>query len=339
MSYAFTDLDSGEEKVLVCTGDTLFVNDVGRTDFGGVNKRKEWSEALYDSIHNKLLPLGDHVILCPAHGEGSVCGGNIADREWSTLGLERLTNPLLQESKKMFVEYKTKEHHEYMPYFRTMEKYNVEGAPFVGEIPEPKAFTPKEFREKMDEGAVIVDTRSPIAFAGGHIKFSYNIPMKRLAMIGWFLPCETPLLLIASNQTNLDYVNKSLLQIGYDNVRGYLKDGLDSWSKTGYPFEHVGLLTVTELKAKLEAGEPWNLLDVRSKEEYEEGHIKDIKHIYVGVLEKHLNEVSKKGPIVVICKTGKRSAIASSILLRAGYSNVYNLLGGMEAWKTVEDSL
>ena len=90
ISVAVTDLETSNKPVLVCTGDTLFVNDVGRTDFGGASLRKAWSENLYNSIHNKLLPLGDHVVLCPAHGSGSVCGGGIAEREISTLGMERL---------------------------------------------------------------------------------------------------------------------------------------------------------------------------------------------------------------------------------------------------------
>jgi len=103
------------------------VNDVGRTDFGG-DQRRAWSENLYESIFKKLMPLGDHVVLCPAHGSGSVCGGHIADREVSTLGLERLLNPLLQRSKEEFVDFKVEEHHEYAPYFRMMEKLASERA-------------------------------------------------------------------------------------------------------------------------------------------------------------------------------------------------------------------
>jgi len=187
VSYAVTDLDSGEEPVLVCTGDTLFVNDVGRTDLAGPERRHDWSEKLYDSIFNKLLPLGDHVILCPAHGSGSVCGSRIAERELSTLGLERLINPVLQMSKEEFVKLKVEEHHEYAPYFRMMEKYNVKGAPFIGCGPNLKALKPKEFKEKLDEGAVVVDTRPPPAFGAGHIKGSYSLALKRLGLGGWVL--------------------------------------------------------------------------------------------------------------------------------------------------------
>ncbi|UCD73342.1 MAG: MBL fold metallo-hydrolase, partial [Candidatus Bathyarchaeota archaeon] len=142
VSYAVSDLASGEHTIMVFTGDTLFVNDTGRTDFGGPEKRSDWSENLYNSIHNKLLPLGDHVVICPAHGSGSVCGVGIADREVSTLGAEKLMNPLLQMTREEFIEYKVNEEQHYIPYFRMMEKYNVEGASFIGYGPNPKALTP-----------------------------------------------------------------------------------------------------------------------------------------------------------------------------------------------------
>ena len=142
ISIAVTDLETGSQPILVCTGDALFVNDVGRTDFGGASNRKAWSENLYDSIHNKLLPLGDHVVLCPAHGSGSVCGGGIAERELSTLGMERLENPLLQLCNEEFVQTKVEEHHEYAPYFKMMEFFNVKGAPFLGASQKPVAFNP-----------------------------------------------------------------------------------------------------------------------------------------------------------------------------------------------------
>ena len=97
-SYVVIDLETGDDPVLVCTGDTLFIGDAGRTDFGGLENREKWSTWLYESIYEKILPLGDHVLICPAHGSGSVCGARIANREDSTLGAEKLMNPWLQMS-------------------------------------------------------------------------------------------------------------------------------------------------------------------------------------------------------------------------------------------------
>jgi hydroxyacylglutathione hydrolase len=333
MSYTVTDLKSGDEPVLVCTGDTLFVNDVGRTDFGGPEARRAWSENLYHSIFHKLLPLGDHVILCPAHGSGSVCGGGIADREWSTLGLERRMNPLLQLSKDEFIERKVNEHHEYAPYFRLMEKYNVEGAPFIGAGPKPIALSPKAFQEKMKEGAPVIDIRTPIAFHNAYIKDSLNIPRKRLSQTGWIIPYHTPILLIVDTKADLDYTAISLARIGYDNIIGYLGKGLNSWLEAGKPKESSGLLSVHELQERIVAGEQLTLLDVRSKDEWEKGRIAGSIRIYVGLLEKRLKEVPIGYPVVVICKSENRSSLAASLLLRDGRKNIFNLLGGITAWQ------
>ena len=325
-------LDSGEEPVLVCTGDTLFVNDVGRTDFGGEQKRA-WSEDLYDSIFNKLLPLGDHVVICPAHGSGSVCGVRIADREVSTLGIERLMNPFLQMSKEEFIEYKVKEHHEYAPYFRKMEVYNVEGAPFVGVGPKPRALKPTEFKEKIDKGSIVVDTRPPPSFGAGHIKGSYNLVLKRLGLAGWVLPYDKPLLLLLGDKSQLYTVARSLVSIGYDNIEGYLVPSIVSWYRSALPLERLDMMTVTEFKERLDVEEDWMILDVRSRDEWDEGHIDRSKNVYVGLLKDRFEDVPKDRKVAIVCKTGTRSSFASSILQRYGYVNITNILGGMDAWK------
>ncbi|MFA5367863.1 MAG: MBL fold metallo-hydrolase, partial [Dehalococcoidia bacterium] len=99
MSYVVYDVSYVKTPIMVFTGDTLFIGDVGRTDFGGRDNIERMSSSQHDSIFNRILPLGDSVILCPAHGAGSLCGANIADRDESTLGFERLNNPMLQMSR------------------------------------------------------------------------------------------------------------------------------------------------------------------------------------------------------------------------------------------------
>jgi len=332
MSYAVADLATGGGTVMVFTGDTLFVGDTGRTDFGGPEKRREWSESLYNSIYGKLLPLGDHVVLCPAHGSGSVCGGGIADREVSTLGAERLMNPLLQMTREEFIDHKVKEDHHYTPYFRMMEKYNVEGAPFVGCGPNPKALTAKEFKEKVEAGGVVVDTRPPPSFGAGHIKGSYSISAARLGMGGWVLPYDKPLLLVLGGQDELDYVARSLSRMGYDNIGGYLTGTIASWYLNALPIERFNLITAPDLKEMMEKDENLLVVDVRSLDEYNGGHIDCCKHLYAGLVEQHADEIPKDRPVALICKSGTRSGFASSMLLRMGYTNVYNVLGGMTSW-------
>jgi hydroxyacylglutathione hydrolase len=333
MSYAVVDRETGEDNVLVFSGDTLFINDVGRTDFGGKSKREEWSRNLYQSIHEKLLPLGDQVVLCPAHGSGSVCGERIANREISTIGAERKMNPLLQLSEEEFVEHKVKETHHYVPYFKLMEKLNVEGAPPVGSGPNPPPLSPLEVQKLMEGGAVMADTRPPPSFGAGHIPGSYSLPVARLIMGGYVMPHDKPILITLGNQEHLDSVTRSLVRIGYDNLGGYLRGTIASWYKEGLPMETVSLMTVTEFKEELDKGNDWTVIDVRNEDEYAQGHIENSLNIYAGTIGEHHNEVPRNNPTAIICKTGTRSSFACSVLLRKGFKNLHNVLGGMDAWK------
>ena len=330
-SYAVTDLETGKEPILVCTGDSLFIGDTGRTDFGGPENRVKWSTWLYESIHEKLLPLGDHVLICPAHGSGSVCGSKIANREDSTLGAEKLMNPWLQLSREEFVKQKTEEHHNYAPYFKKIEVYNLEGAPEYGLGPTVKALSPGEFERMLNIGAVVVDTRSPPSFASGYIKGSYNVSMSRLGMAGWVLPYNKPILLILGNLSELDETVTSLARIGYDNIVGYMKPSIVSWYLTARPIERLGTLTAPELKEKLD-NEDWTVLDVRSIEEYESGHIERSINLYAGLLWDNLDKIPRDKPIALICKSGTRSGFGSSILLKHGLEKIYNVMGGMTSW-------
>jgi hydroxyacylglutathione hydrolase len=333
MSYAVIDLPSGEATVMMFTGDALFVGDVGRTDLYGPEEAPRLASNLYDSIFNKLLPLGDGVILYPAHGAGSVCGMNIADRDESTLGIERVQNPLLQKSRDDFIRYKVDEQPERPHYFRQMEKYNLEGPPLLRCMPLPSPLTPSEFKEETEKGAVVVDTSEPAAFGGAHIKGAHSIWLEGLPVFaGWVLPYDRPILLVLEDHSHLDRAVRYLIRVGYDHIIGYLKDGTEGWYNTGFPTESLPLLSVHQLKDKIDRGEELLVLDTRGQDEWESGHIKGAFHIYVGHLEQRLAEVPRDKPVAVICNVGHRAGLGASILLRAGYQEVYNVLGSVKAW-------
>lgn len=334
MSYVLSDLLSGDKPVMVFTGDALFIGDVGRTDFYGPNEAVRLAGDLYDSIFNKILPLGDGVILCPAHGAGSVCGGNISKRDKSTLGIERFQNSVLQLDRQEFIEYKLAEHHEYPSYFKQMEKYNLEGPPLLDKIPIPPPLTPAEFKDAIEHGAVVVDTRTPPAFGGAHIKSSYSIWLGGLpAYAGWVLSYEKPILLVLESSDQQDKAVRYLVRLGYDNIAGYLKSGIEAWYDSGFTVEHLGLSTIHDLKKRLDHQEDLVILDVRDENEWRQGHIKDALHIYVGQIERRLNEIPHDRPITIVCNVGHLASLAASILLRAGYTNVCcDVLGSMTAW-------
>jgi hydroxyacylglutathione hydrolase len=334
MSYVLTDLPTGKAPVILFSGDALFVGDAGRTDLYGSEEADRLASSLYDSLFHKILPLGDGVILCPAHGAGSVCGGHIADRDESTIGIEKVQNQVLQlKDKSEFIKYKTGEKHERPYYFRQMEKYNLEGPPILGYLTVPQPMTVSEFQKEIQDGAIVVDTREPAAFGGTHIKDAYSIWLNGLPIFaGWVLGYDKPVLLVLEDEEHLATAVNYLIRIGYDNIKGYLKGGTQAWYNAGLPMEDLSLLSVYKLKDMIDRGDDFMILDTREDNEWQNGHVEGAYHIYVGQLEKRLSEVPRDKPIAVMCKTGHRASLAASILLRAGYKNIFNVLGSIMAW-------
>ena len=333
ISYAVIDTESENHTVAVFTGDLLFVGDVGRTDFLGSSMTPVMAGKMYDSITTRILPLGEDVVVYPAHGSGSVCGGRIREREVSTLGIEKATNPMLKLNREEFIGRKVAEHHETPPYFKKMEAYNLEGPPILGGLPTPPLLDPSQFKQLVDDGALVVDTRSPVAFGGGHIAGSYSLPPKRLSNVGWVLSYETPILLVTENVADLDFAIRNLIRLGFDRIEGYLIKGVESWYKEGLPVEKVDLMTVQDLRRQLSTQSDLTILDVRRQNEWDEGHIAGSTHIYLGHLQKEANSLSPQKPIAVICKTGTRSSFGASILLKQRFKQVSNCLGGIDAWR------
>jgi hydroxyacylglutathione hydrolase len=334
VSYVLTDLLTGRAPIMVFTGDTLFIGDVGRTDLYGAGEVERLASNLFDSLFNKLIPLGDSVILCPAHGSGSICGGHIAERDESSIGIERVQNPILQlTEKRVFIKRKLAEKFVRPYYFSQMEKYNMEGPPLLGRLPLPQPLSAKEFQQEMQAGSVVVDTREPAAFGGTHIKDAYSIWLDGLpGFAGWVLDYDKPILLVFEDEEHLETAVSYLVRLGYDRIKGYLKGGTEGWYNAGLPTENLSLISVNKLKEKLDSGEDIMVLDTREDREWEEGHVEGAYHIFVGYLEKRMAEVPRNKPVAVMCKTGHRAGLAASILQRAGYTNISNVLGSIVAW-------
>lgn len=332
-SYAVYDTSTGPEAVMVFTGDALFVGDTGRIDMYGPDLSKQNANNLYNSLFNKLLPLGDQCIVLPAHGAGSVCGADINDRELSTIGLERLQNRALQlRDKDEFIQFKLNEHHYYSPYFKKMEEYNLNGPPLLKNLPRFKPLLPGKFKKELERGGIVVDTRNPASFGSAHIKDSYNIWLKGLpSHAGWVLPYDKPLLLVVENFANLKKAYKYLLRIGYDNIKGYLVGGIIAWYSNHFPTETIKTITADTLKNQLDNNEDIFLIDVRSPPELKKGYIEQAKNIYVGEIKDNINKIPKDKPIVTVCGNGARASMAASILKKHGFE-IMNVLGSMKAW-------
>lgn len=330
MSYLLHDPDG--HPWIVFTGDTLFAGDVGRVDLPGVDRKEEMAHLLYDSLFNKLLPLGDEVIVCPAHGAGSVCGNTIAERVWTTIGLERRSNPALQHKDEAnFVE-NVATVMERPPYFRRMERLNLEGPPLLGTLPAPTPLKPGAFAERMRE-AIVLDTRMETGFGAAHVPDALSIWAGGLASFaGWFLPYDRPLLLVSEGEDSTPVV-RTLIRLGYDELAGALAGGMLAWHMSGRASAAVEVVTAQALCRRLEQGADAWILDVRSEEELEnEGEVADAHHVHITQLSDHLDVVRRDRPIYVFCGSGLRSMVGASVLQRAGVKDVHVVLGGTKAW-------
>lgn len=337
ISIVYSDVAFSDDPLGVFTGDALFIGDVGRTDFYP-ERAEEVAGMLYDSIFQKILPLGEHLLLWPAHGAGSVCGSGIAERNFSTLGYERKHNPVLQKTDRAeFIRFKVNEEHFLPPYFRQMEKYNLEGAPPLDYLPIPQPLSPDEFARAVEGGMHVIDIRSPEAFAGAHVPKSFSLPLEMLpAFGGMFLPYGQPLGLIVEEYSQIDEAVRGLTRIGYDQVVGFLAGGLRAWETSGRRYDRIEAIQIADLEQRLDDGDQFTLVDVRSKEEFESGHLRTALHIYVGELPSKFEQIPGGRPITAYCRSGDRATVAAALLKRRGMEQVEVCLGSMSACSHVK---
>lgn len=332
-------VDDSDAPWGVFTGDALFVGETGRTDLPDPAKTGANAGALYDAIHAKIAPLGDHVLLWPAHGAGSVCGGNIADRDQSTLGFEKTYNPVFTMTRDEFASHKVRERLPRPPYFATMERWNLEGGRPLETTPSAVPVLPPEAFERAAQAGLVVDVREPEAFASGHVPGSVNVWMGGLPVFGgWIADAGTRLYLVLARDEDLAEAVLHLARIGIDGVGGILGGGFEAWRDAGMPMARTGIVTPRELA---DAGAGLPVLDVREDQEFEEeGHIPGARHLYVGYVDRHVDRLSPplepEAPIAVTCSVGHRAGIAVSLLERKGFQDVRNLLGGMTAWTKLD---
>lgn len=332
LSFVLYDSDFGEDAVGVLTGDALFVGDVGRTDFYP-DRAEEVAGLLYDSLQ-KICRLGPQALVYPAHGAGSVCGDNMADREFTSIGFERGANPMLQFDKREdFIAAKLAEHHDQPPYFRLMERLNLEGGAPAARVLRPFALDIKAFRE-VEKGCTVMDVRGIADFLGAHLPGSLAIPHDMIpAFAGWLVDPDDRIVLVAVDENQAETAARNLARIGYDHVEGFLTAAITGWAAQALPFDTVSVDDVEDV-ARLVETPPngWTLLDVRKQTEIEDGIVPGARPVFLGDLPKELETLDREGRYTVMCASGARATIAASVLRRAGFDGVSVFLGSMGAW-------
>jgi len=350
----FDESRSEEAPMLLLSGDFLFVGSLGRPDLLGEEAKRELAGDLFASAREVLADLPDGLEVHPAHGAGSMCGSGMGGRPQSTLGYERATNPYLDPGldREAFIDKILGDVPPFPDYYRRMKRVNSEGPRLLCEetagqggcdgtgtaLPGLRAIPAERFSDLAgsDEHEVI-DLRHRVAFGGGHVpgSFGLGIDGSLSTWAAWVLPYERPILLVAEDEADVEPAVRALVRVGLDRVVGYLDGGIMAWPATGGGLETIPQVTPAQVHAAqaAEGDSTLRILDVRTDEEYAEGHAPGAVHIHGGELQDRLDEVPRDLPLAIICGTGYRSTVASSVLRRNGYSQVMNILGGTTAWE------
>ena len=333
-----TDLGQPGRPQSVFTGDTLFVGDVGRPDLSATHTPQELAAILYQSLHEKLLTLPDNTEIYPAHGAGSLCGRQMSSESSSTIGKQRLTNyALLAPTCEEFVHLLTDSLPARPEYFAREVDLNRRGAAPISELPPLAALTAPEVLRLQKEGAVVVDTRPIMQFAVAHVPASVHIALtgQYASWAARILGLDTRLIIAGEDPDHVRESQLRLARVGIENVAGYLVDGVAGWIQSGVELEYIPQITAQEL-IELREREPITVLDVREPGELSAGAIENSVRIPLGELPSRIGELDREKLLVVHCKGGYRSSIATSLLRRAGFRDIANLTGGFDAWSAVK---
>lgn len=333
---ALTDATRSQEPGVLLTGDLLFVGDVGRPDLAGPELLDEQVRNLYDSLYEKLKRFADWVEVYPAHGAGSLCGKSISPKPMTTLGFERLHNPLLNGMPfDEFKEIMTSGFRRRPPAFESIVAKNRRGAVPLQNLRPLDRMSNEDIENARGTGAALVDVRHGAAFGAAHIPGSVNIgPNPHSASwLGMVLDTERDLVLVADSEEVARNLALQFRRVAFDNILGFTGNGISAWAAAGKTLDHLPQLSVQSLAHVLDKYPDHVLVDVRTQDEWVLGHIDRAMHVPLDTLVREGLDVAKDRHVTTICRSGYRSNIAGSYLKAQGFAQVFSVIGGMTAWQ------
>jgi glyoxylase-like metal-dependent hydrolase (beta-lactamase superfamily II)/rhodanese-related sulfurtransferase len=337
--------DENGKDYCVFTGDTLFVGDVGRPDLaqkGAEQTMQNLAGMMYDSIHKKLFPLADEVLVYPAHGAGSSCGKNLGPETFSTIGEQKKYNYALQaKSKEEFIKAVTEGIAEPPQYFPINALINKEGYESIDKVLEQgmKCLSMEDFKKLMKEDVILLDTRHAAVFVQGFVPGSVSIGLEgRYAeWAGALLPFDKKIILV----TEPGYEKESIIRlarVGFEKVCGYLEGGYEAWKNAGEKIDMIIEVEPDELLMDMQYDKNMVVLDVRRQSEFSEGHLPGAYNLPLDDMADPVSmaNIEESDNLYVHCAGGYRSSIACSLLKRQGIHNLRNVAGGWNAIQQLE---
>ena len=330
---------AADAPVAVFSGGSLLVGSSGRTDLLGQDQTAELTTAQYRTLR-RLAELPEATQVLPTHGAGSFCSaGPVASSRTTTIGTERGANPAFSAlTLAAFESAALGSLGRYPDYYAHMAPLNRAGVPVLGRLPATPQLAPDGVASAVASGARVIDARPRDAFAAAHIPGSLNIELSSplAAYVGWLLPFDSPIVLVAQSDADLEEAALQLFRIGWSAIRGALAGGVDAWAEGGRELRAYPKLSIRTLQDEIAAGGRPHVLDVRQPVEWRDGIVPGSDTTFVADLAGRLASLDPGEELTVVCKSGQRSAIAASILDGAGIPVRLVAEGGVPNWTALE---
>jgi glyoxylase-like metal-dependent hydrolase (beta-lactamase superfamily II)/rhodanese-related sulfurtransferase len=332
-AFLLCDAGRGGTPWALLGGDSLFIGDVARPDLAV--EPREGAADMFRSLHERLLALDDEVEIWPGHLGGSLCGGSGIDlKTSSTIGFERRHNAALAIADEAeFVEEAVASLGDRPPNVEQIVDLNR--GPLVEDFGTPAPLTPHEVEEAVAAGAVVIDGRTNEEFDEAHIAGALSTSSYDTGFatkVSRVAPGETEIIVVAASDGDERDAAELLAAVGI-RVRGFLVGGMTAWRTEERAVSKIELIDPDELARRVEGPEPPLILDVRNDAEYAGEHIPGSLHIPYGDIANRCDELPRDRPIAAICRGGKRSGLAASILQREGFADVVHVGQGVGVWR------
>jgi glyoxylase-like metal-dependent hydrolase (beta-lactamase superfamily II)/rhodanese-related sulfurtransferase len=329
LSYLLLD---GPKPLALFSGGAVLPGGAARPDLIGAEQTEPLAHDLYRSAHKPLINLPDDLPVYPTHGAGSFCSAGVGGQRTTTLGKERHQNLLFSAADEgAFVRTFLGGLGTYPPYFLRLRMVNQRGARLYGvNPPELAALSVDEFRRQQAAGAIAIDVRPLVDFAGGHIPGALSIALRPAfaSWLGWIVQAERPLVFVLAPDQDARDLIEQCLKIGYENLVGELAGGIAAWRAAGLPVSTIEIRQVSD--------EPHGAsLDVRQASEWAGGHIPGARHLELGSVTASAGAIPP-GPLTLYCGHGERAMTAASLLEAQGHESLAVLDGGFEAWRSAD---